>query len=43
MMNLCFTIMTVTFFTIHAESSPVAQRSSGFCKNSFDASVEKAD
>ena len=43
MMNLCSTIMRVTSFTIHVESSPVAQRSSGFCKNSFDASVEKAD
>jgi len=41
--NLCSPIMMVTFFTILGESSPVAQRNSKFCKDSFDTSVESAD
>ena len=33
--------MRVTSFTIHAESSQVALRNSGFCEISLDARVEK--
>ena len=42
-MNFSSLITRVTFFTILVESSPVAQRNSKFCKNSFNASVEKGD
>ena len=35
--------MTVTFFTILGELSRAAQKNLGFCKNLFNASVEKGD
>jgi hypothetical protein len=41
--SLCSPITRVMFFTILVESSRVAQRNSEFCRNSFDASVEKGD
>jgi hypothetical protein len=43
MMNSCSPIIRVTFFTILAESSRVAQKNLEFCKNSFGASVVKSD
>ena len=39
--NLCSPITRATFFMIHAELSRVAQWSSGFCKNLYDASVKR--
>ena len=41
--NSCSPIITVTFFTILGELSRVAEKNSRFCKNSFDASVEKGN
>jgi hypothetical protein len=41
--NLYSPITKVTFSTILAELSQVAQRSLKFCKSSFDANVEKGD
>ena len=41
--NLSSPIMTVTFFTILGELSRVASKNLGFCKNSFNASVEKGN
>ncbi len=43
MMNLCSPIIRVTYFTILVESSQVAWRNSGFCRNSFEAGVEKGN
>ena len=41
--NLCSPIMTVTRFTILAESNRVAQGNSKLCEISSDASVEKGN
>ncbi len=43
MTNLCSPIIRVTCFTTLVESSQVARRNSGFCRNSFEAGVEKSD
>ena len=39
--NLYSPIITAIFSMIHVESSPEAQRSSKYCRSSFNASVEK--
>ena len=41
--NSCSLIIGVTSFTIHEESSRVAQKNSRFCANSFDVVVESFD
>ena len=43
MTNLCSLTIWVTSFTIHEESSQVAQKNSRFCENSFDVVVARVD
>ena len=41
--NSCSPTIQVTFFTILVASSPVAPRNLKYCKDSFNACVEKGD